>query len=159
MNIKLKRVVRTPHSEEIAIFDTDTRDENEAAVNIGKLEVHYLEDQVVGTLLLWQEFTRGFAVTYPSGSDLTMDDVIDRILSEITESLGVASEYGIEIYYPAVSNQGFVSNYAVSGPDDGDEVEDDEYAATEGEEFEEEEGLPEGEPRDDEYFRKLQERP
>ena len=156
MNIKLKRVVRTPHSEEIAIFDTDTRDENEAAVNIGKLEVHYLEDQVVGTLLLWQEFTKGFAVTYPPGSDLTMDDVIDRILSEITEPLGVAGEYGIEIYYPSVSNQGFVSNYAVTGDED---EEGDEYAETEGEEYEEEQGLPEGEPRDDDYFRKLQQRP
>jgi hypothetical protein len=158
MNIKLKRVVRTPHSEEIAIFDTDTRDENEAAVNIGKLEVHYLEDQVVGTLLLWQEFTRGFSATHPSGSDLTMDDVIDRILSEVTEPLGVAGEYGIEIYYPSVNSQGFVSNYAVAD-DEGDYDEEDEYAATEGEEYEEEEGTPEGEPRDDDYFRKLQERP
>jgi hypothetical protein len=158
MNIKLKRVVRTPHSEEIAIFDSDTRDENEAAVNIGKLEVHYLEDQVVGTLLLWQEFTRGFASTYPPGSDLTLDDVIDQVLTEITESLGVASEYGIEVYYPSVSTQGFVSNYAVSGPGDDDDDEG-EYAATEGEEFEEEEGRPEGAPRDDDYFRKLQERP
>ncbi len=156
MNIKLKRVVRTPHSEEIAIFDTDTRDENEAAVNIGKLEVHYLEDQVVGTLLLWQEFTKGFAVNYPPGADLTMDDVIDRILSEITEPLGVAGEYGIEIYYPSVSNQGFVSNYAVTGDED---EEGDEDAETEGEEYEEEQGLPEGEPRDDDYFRKLQQRP
>ena len=43
MNLKLKRVVRTPHSEEIAIFDGDTRDENNQAVNIGKLEVHFLE--------------------------------------------------------------------------------------------------------------------
>jgi hypothetical protein len=157
MNIKLKRVVRTPHSEEIAIFDSDTRDENEAAVNIGKLEVHFLEDQVVGTLLLWQEFTRGFQVTYPPGSDLTMDDVIDQILSEVTESLGVAGEYGIEVYYPSVSTQGFVSNYAAA--DDSGESELDEYADTEGEEYEEEEGLAEGEPRDDEFYRKLQERP
>ena len=151
-------MVRTPHSEEIAIFDSDTRDENEAAVNIGKLEVHYLEDQVVGTLLLWQEFTRGFASTYPPGSDLTLDDVIDQVLSEITESLGVASEYGIEVYYPSVSSQGFVSNYAVSGPG-GEDDEEDEFASTVGEEFEEEEGSPEGQPHDDDYFRKLQERP
>jgi hypothetical protein len=157
MNIKMKRVVRTPHSEEIAIFDSDTRDENEAAVNIGKLEVHYLEDQVVGTLLLWQEFTKGFAATYPPGSDLTMDDVIDQILSEVTEALGVAGEYGIEVYYPTVSTQGFVSNYVVAGPEGDEEV--DEYADTEGEEYEEEEGLAEGEPRDDEFYRKLQERP
>ena len=155
MNIKMKRVVRTPSSEEIAIFDTDTRDETEAAVNIGKLEVHYLEDQVVGTLLLWQEFMRGFAATYPPGSDLTMDDVIDQILSEVTDALGVPGEDGIEVYYPSVSNQGFVSNYAVADDEDEDETE---YAATEGEEFEEE-GRPAGEPRDDDYFRKLQERP
>ncbi|HET9495287.1 MAG TPA: hypothetical protein VFR15_13745 [Chloroflexia bacterium] len=156
MNIKLKRVVRTPQSEEIAIFDTDTRDANEAAVNIGKLEVHYLEDQVVGTLLLWQEFTKGFAVNYPPGSDITMDDVIDQILSEVTEPLGVAGEYGIEVYYPTVSNQGFVSNYAAADDTGGSEL--DEYAESEGAEYEEEEELVEGEPRDDEFYRRLRER-
>jgi hypothetical protein len=71
----------------------------------------------------------------------------------------VASEYGIEIYYPSVSSQGFVSNYAVSGPGHEDDDESDDFAATEGEEFEEEEGRPQSEPRDDEYYRKLQDRP
>ena len=89
---------------------------------------------------IFNHLKRGFATTYPPGSDLTLDDVIDQVLSEVTESLGVASEYGIEIYYPSVSSQGFVSNYAVSGPGHEDDDESDDFAATEGEEFEEEEG-------------------
>src|SRR4029453_17338331 len=122
MNIKLKRAVRTPHSEEIDIFDTDTRDEAGDAVNIGKLEVHYLDDQVVGTLLIWQEYSQGF--NQMQGSDLTMDDLIDAILTEVTEPIGVSSEFGIEIYFPSVINHSFASNYPED--DEGDEDEEDE---------------------------------
>ena len=52
MNIKLRRTARTSHSEEIAIFDADNRDEEGEAMHIGKIDVHYVEDQIVGTLLI-----------------------------------------------------------------------------------------------------------
>jgi hypothetical protein len=166
MNVKLKRVVRTPHSEEISIFDSDTRDENDDAVSIGKLEVHYLSDQIVGTLLIWSEFAQGYNATHGPGSDETLDDVIDAILSEVAETLGVPAEYGIEVYYPSVANQSFFSNYADDGQDG--EAGETKYAyesagETEGEEYEavaeeqaEGEGQEAGEPgRDDEYYRRL----
>jgi hypothetical protein len=40
-----------------------------------------------------------------------MDSLIDDILSEVTEPIGVSSEYGIEVYFPPVQNHQFVSNY------------------------------------------------
>jgi hypothetical protein len=160
MNIKLKRAVRTPHSEEIDIFDGDIHDEHDQAVNIGKLEVHYLEDQVVGTLLIWQEFAEGFNRT--QGSHVLMDDLIEAILSEVTEPIGVSSEYGIEIYFPSVINHQFASHYS-------EDVEGEGGGAGSDEEYDEDEGEPESEddqedideekqPPDDEYYRKLAQR-
>lgn len=156
MNLKMKRVVRTPHSEEIAIFDNDTRDANDDAVSIGKLEVHYLSDQIVGTLLIWSEFAQGYRTTHGPDSDETLDDVIDSILSEVSEALGVPAEYGIEVYYPSVANQAFFSNYS----DEDEEAEAEYEYETEGVEDEpvsEEQAGSEstGTARDDDYYRRL----
>jgi hypothetical protein len=156
MNIKLKRVVRTPYSEEIAVFDGDTRDENNQAVNIGKLEVHYLGDQIVGTLLLWQEFAQGYKTIHGPGSEETIDDLIDAILSEVAEPLGVPAEYGIEVYYPSVTNQLFISNYSGDPGEDEEEYDDEEYEDDSEEAGEDDESVP---GRDDDYYRKLTNRP
>ncbi len=171
MNLKLKRIVRTPYSEEIAIFDSSTRDENDDAVSIGKLEVHYLSDQIVGTLLIWAEYAQGYRATHGSRSDValaqgysttqgpdadeSLDDVIDAILSEVSEALGVSAEYGIEVYYPSVTNQSFFSNYADAGDEDDEETEGEEYEMEEGEQDVLEDTEVEGPARDDDYYRKL----
>ncbi len=159
MNIKLKRAVRTPHSEEIDIIDGDLRDENDEAVSIGKLEVHYLDDQVVGTLLIWQEFAQGY--NRSQGSNVVMDDLIETILSEVTEPIGVPSEYGIEIYFPSVINHSYASHYAeddeqMEGEEDAGEGEDEEYK--EEPEDSREEIDEEEQPRDDDFYRKLTQR-
>ena len=121
MNLKLKVTARTPNSEQVAIFDADTKDANDKAVNIGKLDLHYVDDQIVGTLLIWQEYATGFARTHASGSDESIDGLIDQILTEASEPLGVPGEYGVEVYYPSVQNHYFVSNYENEG--EGDEEE------------------------------------
>ncbi len=108
MNLKLRRSARTPHSEEISIFDTDIKDEGGEPVNIGKIDVHYVEDQIVGTLLIWAEYAANLTQRTP---DVTMTDLIDQILEEITDPIGVPVEYGIEVYYPALAQHEFVSNY------------------------------------------------
>src|SRR3954447_11736655 len=151
MNIKLKVTARTAHSEEWAIFDLDTRDEREQAVNIGKLDVHYVDDQIVGTLLIWQEYATGFARAH-AGSDVTLDTLIDQILGEVSEPLGVPAEYGVEVYYPSVTNHYFVSNYAA----DEDEDEDADVDEYEGEYETEDE---EEEQKEDDFARQLRERP
>jgi hypothetical protein len=164
MNIKLKRAVRTPHSEEIDIFDADIRDEHNEAVNIGKLEIHYLDDQVAGTLLIWQEFAEG--LNRSQGSHVVLDDVIDAILTEITEPVGVSSEYGIEIYFPSVINHQFASHYAEDEEVEGDEegAGDEEYE-DEGEEDSDEleseegqDGRAGGKQSPDDYYRNLTQR-
>jgi hypothetical protein len=161
MNIKLKRAVRTPHSEEIDIFDGDIRDENDDAVSIGKLEVHYLNDQVVGTLLIWEEFVQGYNRT--QGTNVLMDDLIEAILAEVTEPIGVAAEYGIEIYFPSVLNHSFASRYSDSEQDTayeaGSEGAEDEEYEEDDQEDDRQESAEEGQPRDDDFYRKLTQRP
>ncbi len=112
MTIKLKRASRTPYSEEITIQFTDIRHLEGEEANIGKLDVHYLGDQIVGTLLIWQEHATAF-----SQAGIDIDEVINEILTEVSEPIGVPSEYGIEIYYPSLAKQDFVSNYADDEPD------------------------------------------
>lgn len=121
MNLMLRRSTRTASSEEVLIFDADNRDANGAAVNIGKIDVHFLDDQVVGTLLLWNEFITGFDQAHGPQDDESLDVVIHQIMTEITDALGVPSEFGIEVYYPSVQNYQFVSSYA----DDEEEGEGD----------------------------------
>src|SRR5438045_1511811 len=128
MNLKLKVTARTADSEEIAIFDADTRDESGNAVNIGKLDVHFVDDQMVGTLLIWEEYATGFNRTHGPGSEVTIDDLIDSILSEASEPLGVPGDYGVEVYYPSVSNHFFVSNYEQDEEGEGEEEEREETA-------------------------------
>ena len=110
MNIKLRRTARTPYSEEIAIFDADVRDPQGEATHIGKLDVHYVDDQIVGTLLIWAEYVTNFTRTRAESGE-TITDVIDEILGEISEPLGVAETYGIEVYYPRLDQHEFVANY------------------------------------------------
>jgi hypothetical protein len=145
MNLKLKRVARTPYSEQIAIFDADSRDENDNAVNIGKLDLHFVDDQIIGTLLIWDEYAYGFNRLHGPGSEENMDTLIDDILTEATEPLGIPSEYGIEVYYPSAMNHSFVSNYAdedeeeATGEEQTDEDaegEDEEEDSTESSDFE-----------------------
>jgi hypothetical protein len=107
MFIRLKRISRTPYSEEITILLSDEGRFGDEQMDIGKLNVHYMADQIVGTLLIWEEHAAAFAKSPGS----TLDDVIHEILTEISEPIGVPSEYGIEIYYPPLAKQDFASNY------------------------------------------------
>jgi hypothetical protein len=156
MNVKLKVTARTPYSSEFAIFDADNRDENNQAVNIGKLDVHYADDQIVGTLLIWQEYATGFNRLHGPGSDVTMDTLIDEILTEVSEPLGVPGEYGIEVYYPTLANHFFVSTYA----EEETEQTEGEYASEQPEyEYAEgEEPAKEEQPQQDDFARRLRER-
>jgi hypothetical protein len=163
MEIKLKTTARTAYSEQIIVLDTDTLDQNDEPVNIGKLDVHFVGEQIVGTLLIWEEFAEGFRRTHGPGSDVTMDELIDMILSEVSEPLGVPGEYGVEVFYPSVNNHVFTSNYA------GEEEEGEEFPADTAAEYhaggagydetveEVEEEI--GEPKQDDFARQLRERP
>ena len=52
MNLKLRRLVWTPHSEQYALFDLDQTDASFDPISIGKLDLHYTTDAIYGTFLL-----------------------------------------------------------------------------------------------------------
>ena len=157
MNLKLKRSTRTPYSEEISIYDQETRDENDEPVSIGKIDVHYLDDQVVGTLLIWQEFATGYRQAHGPGSPETLDDLIDAILAEVSEPVGISATYAVEVYYPPYAGQGFVSNYPDEENNDAGVPADDDSADMET--VEEEPYQGEGQPGEDDFADKLRQRP
>ena len=154
MFIKLKRASRTAYSEEITIQFCDDQHLNGELVDIGKLDVHYLGDQIVGTLLIWQEHANAFS---QSGSGINIDDVINEVLSEISEPIGVPSEYGIEIYYPSLAKHDFISNYADDEPgqprEDMSDAVDESVLEDEGEQI-----AYEG-PLEDDFAKQLRSRP
>ena len=111
MKLKLKRATRTPYSEEILLYDLDSLDSEGLAPSFGKLDVHYVDDQIVGTLLISESFA--LAYRQPGGNDgqVALDGLLNQILSEVSEPIGVSATYAIEVYYPSFASQGFYSNY------------------------------------------------
>jgi hypothetical protein len=98
MNIKLARVVRTATSEEIVIRDLDQ------PRTIGKIDVHYTDEGVYGTLLLWPEVLESL-------SKADLDSLItDTIIEELTSPMGVSESYNIEFYSPDMKRYKLFSN-------------------------------------------------
>ena len=67
MNLKLKRLVRTTSSEEYALFDLDQVTAENVPMTIGKLDLHYTGEGVYGTILLWDEASRGLTAAQRRG--------------------------------------------------------------------------------------------
>jgi hypothetical protein len=104
MNIKLQRVVRTASSEEIVIRDLDQLDRDQSPRTIGKVDIHYTEEGVYGTLLLWPEIV-------DSVSKADLDSLIaDSIIEELTSPIGVAETFNIEFYSPDMKRYKLYSN-------------------------------------------------
>lgn len=104
MKITLQRVVRTALSEEIVIRDLDQPDKDGVARTIGKLDIHYTDEGVYGTLLLWPELVE--ALGKPELDALVQESIID----EITSAIGVAETYNIELYAPDMKRYKLYSN-------------------------------------------------
>jgi hypothetical protein len=97
MNLKLRRLVRTPSSEQYALFDLDQTDANYDPLSIGKLDLHYTPDGVYGTFLLWKK----------AAVDLPTDQVcglVEATVQELCEPMGVPEFYAIEFFSPDLSS-------------------------------------------------------
>jgi hypothetical protein len=93
MNIKLRRLVRTPSSEQYALFDLDQTDANYDPLSIGKLDLHFSDDGVYGTFLLWETGTVGLP-------EDQVHRVVRATVQELCEPMGVPSFYAIEFFSP-----------------------------------------------------------
>jgi hypothetical protein len=138
MKLKLHRTVRTESSEEIYIYDLDLNDEAGEPMDIGKMDVHYTADQIVGTVLFWKDWQGGEA-----GGGPNLQEIVDEVLEELAEPLGVSGEYDMEYYICDRDSRQFVSNI-------DDEFDFEDEAEFDEEEFEdadeEEEDVSESKP-------------
>lgn len=106
MNLKLKRLVRTQSSEQYALFDLDQIDAAQQPATIGKLDLHYTSEGVYGTLLLWDAMTRALKPAQRS-------DLVNALLSEIAQPMGVPNEYVVEFFMPGLDEYELFHNVAV----------------------------------------------
>ena len=119
MNLKLKRLVRTPSSEQYALFDLDQMDADGLPMTIGKLDLHYTGEGMYGTILLWDEASRRLSLSQRSG-------FIRALLSEITQPMGVPSEFVVEFFAPTLAdyevfhNIGLIEANSAEAADDGE---------------------------------------
>lgn len=113
MNLKLKRLVRTPNSEQYALFDLDQVDENADPQAIGKLDLHYTGEGTYGTVLLWDEVSRQMEA-------VRRQAFLRALLNEIAQPMGVPSEYVVEYFAPALADYEMLHNITLDdGMDDG----------------------------------------
>ena len=103
MNLKLKRLVRTHSSEQYALFDLDQRSADQQPMTIGKLDLHYTGEGVYGTILLWDDASRQITAAQRR-------TLIYALLDDITQPMGVPSEYVIEFFAPTLNEYDVIHN-------------------------------------------------
>jgi hypothetical protein len=103
MNLKLHRLVRTPYSEQYALFDLDQTDENYDPMSLGKLDLHFTPQAVYGTFLMWT------AATAKLPSDQVRELVI-ATLQEICEPMGIPAFYAVEYLAPDLGTYQLFTN-------------------------------------------------
>ncbi|MGD8519226.1 MAG: hypothetical protein PVG54_19835, partial [Anaerolineae bacterium] len=91
MNLKLRRLVRTPSSEQYALFDLDRTDANYDPLSIGKLDIHYTSGGLYGTFLLWQETVDGL----PNDQ---IHALVEATVQELCEPIGAPLFYAVEFF-------------------------------------------------------------
>ncbi len=111
MNLKLRRLVRTPSSEQYALFDLDRLDENGDPASVGKIDLHFVQEGVYGTFLIWQE-----AAKHIPAKDLKALAI--ATLLELCEPMGLPAEYAVELFCPALDKYELLTN-AREEPDGG----------------------------------------
>ncbi|MBW7885358.1 MAG: hypothetical protein H3C34_22545 [Caldilineaceae bacterium] len=117
MNLKLKRLVRTPSSEQYALFDLDQLTPESTPMTIGKLDLHYTGEGMYGTLLLWDNASHQLSSSQRSS-------FIRALLQEIAQPMGVPNEYVVEFFAPTLDRYQVFHNV-------GDAVAGEEPAAAE----------------------------
>lgn len=103
MNLKLKRLVRTNSSEQYALFDLDQMNADHQPTTIGKLDMHYTNEGMYGTILLWDDVSREMGIA-------ERKDLVQILLDEISTPMGVPNEYVFEFFAPTLDEYEVIHN-------------------------------------------------
>ena len=108
MNLKLRRLVRTPHSEQYALFDLNQTDASYDPISIGKLDLHYTGDAIYGTFLLWHKAIEGIP-------EDQVRHLVEITLQELCEPMGIPAFFAVEFFAPDLSTYVLHSNEEEDG--------------------------------------------
>ena len=114
MRLRVTRRIRTPNSEQWTLFDADRRDVQGDMENIGKMDLHFDDELVYCTLLLWKEFIANLG-------EETVQAIVDDLMDEATAPIGVPALYSLDFFTPSLGDYKFFTN-----DEDYDEEEDEE---------------------------------
>lgn len=103
MNLKLRRLVRTPYSEQYALFDLDGTPDADEPPSVGKLDLHFTNTGVYGTVLLWQSA----AASLPAEQQRTF---IEALLSDISQPVGLPDTFAVEFFSPDLGTYSLYHN-------------------------------------------------
>jgi hypothetical protein len=103
MNLKLRRLVHTPSSEQYALFDPDRTDANFDPVSIGKLDLHFTADGIYGTFLLWEQIIASMEPDQVSA-------LVEAALAELSEPMGLPAFYAVEFFAPDLEGYRLYTN-------------------------------------------------
>lgn len=110
MNLKLRRLVRTPYSEQYALFDLDGARDNGEPPSVGKLDLHFTASGVYGTVLLWHNFLEDMPAEQRSA-------FVEALLSDISQPMGLPDTFAVEFFSPDLSTYSLYHN--LDAEDDG----------------------------------------
>jgi hypothetical protein len=108
MNLKLRRLVRTPSSEQYALFDLDRTDANYDPISVGKLDLHYTAEGIYGTFLLWKASIAGMPTDQ-------VHALVQATVQELSEPMGLPLFYAIEFFSTELES------YVLHSNEDADE--------------------------------------
>lgn len=120
MNLKLKRLVRTPTSEQYALFDLDQlADASSSAqpATIGKLDLHFTAEGMYGTLLVWDAAIGAL----PAAERRAF---ARALLADLAQPMGVPNEYVVEFFAPTLDQYEVIHNVGLDEDDADDDSED-----------------------------------
>ncbi len=111
MNLRLRRLVRTPFSEQFALYRLRDEDSDENGkgntkgepITVGKVDMHFTDEGVFGTLLLWEDGIKDW-------DEETLNQFIRDLIEDMCEPTGMPDSYIIEFFAPSVDTYRFFTN-------------------------------------------------
>ena len=135
MRLRVTRRIRTSNSEQWTLFDADRRDVQGDMENIGKMDLHYDDELVYCTLLLWKEFVANLG-------EETIQAIVDDLMDEATAPIGVPALYSLDFFTPSLGDYKFYTNDEDYNDDEDEDEEEASEEALEDEEEEEDDTKP-----------------
>jgi len=89
MKLLFRRILRTLHSEQYALYDHEQLDEEQLPLSLGKVDLHYASEAIFGTMLLW-------APCFAEYSSEELRSFVQEVMDEFSSPMGVPDEFFVE---------------------------------------------------------------